>query len=180
MANNHAGDAGRAGLIDGLAACERAGIGVCGAGRNEAAACQPWRTERDGVRIAVFGVCLTDGLTAGMDQAGVAKLPDHAAMVEMEIRKARAAGEVVMVMVHGGDEYRTKVNDDQRVWAWWLVNRGAKLIAGAHPHVVQRTERHGGAVIVHSLGNAVYPVALKGADSGGILTFRFAADGSVR
>lgn len=180
MANNHAGDAGRAGLIEGLAACERAGIGVCGAGRNAAAASQPWRTVRDGVRIAVFGVCLTDGLTAKRDQAGVAKLPDHAAMVEMEIRKARAAGEVVMVMVHGGDEYRTKVNDDQRVWARWLVSRGANLIAGAHPHVIQRTERHGGAVIAHSLGNAVYPVALTGADSGGILTFRFAADGSVR
>jgi hypothetical protein len=32
--------------------------------------------------------------------------------------------------------------------------------------VVQREETHGGALILHSLGNAVYPRGLKGADSG--------------
>ena len=48
----------------------------------------------------------------------------------------------------------------------WLVARGASVVAGAHPHVVQRSEFHGGARILHSLGNAVYPKALKGADSG--------------
>jgi hypothetical protein len=32
--------------------------------------------------------------------------------------------------------------------------------------VTQREERHGGAVLLHSLGNAVYPQELRGADSG--------------
>ncbi len=54
--------------------------------------------------------------------------------------------------------------------------RGSKLIVGAHPHVVQREERHGGAVIVHSLGNAVCPMALKGAASGAVRSFRLAAE----
>ena len=87
-------------------------------------------------------------------------------ILEQEFQKARAAGERVIVMVHGGDEYEHRVNDEQRRWARWLVARGASLIVGAHPHVIQREEIHGGAVILHSLGNAVYPKDLKGADSG--------------
>jgi poly-gamma-glutamate synthesis protein (capsule biosynthesis protein) len=47
-----------------------------------------------------------------------------------------------------------------------LAARGAHFVVGAHPHVIQREEIHGGTVILHSLGNAVYPKNLKGADSG--------------
>jgi hypothetical protein len=180
LANNHAGDAGREGLLEGLSALREAGIGVLGAGRNAAEACLPWRSEHDGVRIAVFGICLTDALVATHEQAGVASLPDHSELLDQEIRKASAAGETVVVMMHGGDEYRQEVNDEQRQWTRWLVARGAKLIVGAHPHAVQREERHGGAIIVHSLGNAVYPMALKGVDSGAVRSFRLAADGSLR
>jgi hypothetical protein len=172
LANNHAGDAGRAGLIDGMSALRQAGIAVCGAGANAAEACRPWRTERNGVRIAVFGVCLIDSMAATDKLPGVARLPEHEALLDHEIRKARSAGETIIVMVHGGDEYRHGVNDEQRHWARWLVNRGANLIVGAHPHLVQRSEPYGGALIVHSLGNAVYPKSLKGADSGEIRTFR--------
>ncbi len=180
LANNHAGDAGQAGLMEGLLALRQAGIGVFGAGRNATEACRPWRTECDGVRIAVFGVCLIDALTANDKQPGVACLPDHASLMETEIRNAKSTGEIVIVLVHGGDEHHPAVNAGQRSWARWLVKRGANVIAGAHPHVVQRGEWHGGAAVVHSLGNAVYPKALKGADSGGIRTFRLAADGGVR
>ena len=80
LANNHAGDAGRAGLIDGMSALRQAGIAVCGAGANAAEACRPWRTERSGVRIAVFGVCLIDSMTATDELPGVAKLPEHEAI----------------------------------------------------------------------------------------------------
>ncbi len=51
------------------------------------------------------------------------------------------------------------------------MRRGARVVTGAHPHVVQRHEVHGGAEVAYSLGNAVYPAALKGADSGEVRTF---------
>jgi poly-gamma-glutamate synthesis protein (capsule biosynthesis protein) len=168
LANNHAGDAGRAGLTEALKALEGAGIAVVGAGRNDAEACRPWRK---GTAFAVFGVCLVESLTATVDQAGVAKLPEHALMLEAELLKARAAGETIIVMVHGGDEYQRAVNEEQRTWARWLARRGADLIVGSHPHVIQRTERHAGAVIAHSLGNAVYPKSLGNAHSGEVMIF---------
>ena len=70
------------------------------------------------------------------------------------------------MLVHGGDEYDTRVNDEQRGWGRWLVAHSASFIVGSHPHVVQREEILGGTRILHSLGNAVYPQRLKGADSG--------------
>jgi poly-gamma-glutamate capsule biosynthesis protein CapA/YwtB (metallophosphatase superfamily) len=71
-------------------------------------------------------------------------------------------------MMHWGYEYQERVNDEQRRWTRWLVARGAGTIVGSHPHVIQREEIHGGAGILHSLGNAVYPRRLKGADSGAV------------
>lgn len=166
LANNHAGDAGKAGLMDGIAALEAAGIHSFGAGRNEADACEPWRAERNGVKFAVFGISYLEAGDAGPETAGVAGLPRHREILESKLGLARARGERVIVLVHGGDEYSENVNETQRRFVRWLAARGAVIVAGAHPHVIQREEKYGGAVILHSLGNAVYPEKLKGADSG--------------
>jgi hypothetical protein len=168
LANNHAADAGQAGLLEGMAALEKAGISSFGAGRDVDAACRPWRVERKGVKLAVFGVYCSSRIRVGQEGGPgvVARLPDHAATLEREMATARAKGERILVMIHGGNEYDSRVSPGQRHWARWLVARGASVVAGAHPHVVQRSEFHGGARILHSLGNAVYPKALKGADSG--------------
>lgn len=165
LANNHAGDAGPAGIIDAIARLERVGIGVFGAGRDVGEACRPWVVERHGRRVACFGISLVPGPEAGAGP-GIAMLPAHARRLEAELAAARSRGESIVVLVHGGDEYRHEVNDAQRRWARWLVARGASVIAGSGPHVVQRRECHGGAVILHSLGNAVFPGALQGADEG--------------
>lgn len=166
LANNHALDAGPKGLIEGLENLRSAGIPAFGAGSDEVGACQPWRIERGGRKVAVFGVSLLPGCEAGPGRPGVAALPAHADLLASEMGSARERGESVIVFVHGGEEYRSEVSEEQRRWARWLIARGASVIAGAHPHVLQKTERHAGAVCLHSLGNAVYPSELKGADSG--------------
>ena len=167
LANNHVWDAGEKGLLDGLDALRKAGIPVAGAGRTKEEACRPWRVEKGGVKLAVFGLYLDSSYRSG-EPAFLARLYDDSALVENEMSQARARGERIVVLVHGGDEYQDLVNDNQRRWARWLVARGAEVIVGSGPHVIQREESHGGARIFHSLGNAVYPKALKGADSGRI------------
>lgn len=174
LANNHAGDAGEEGLLESLAAIRQSGIAAFGAGKNSDEACQPWRTEVNGVKFAVFGVSLVDTMTAGDNQPGVARLPEHASIFEKHLLAAKNKGERVIVMVHGGDEYNKAVNDTQRELALWLISRGTDIIAGSHPHVIQRSEVHAGARIFYSLGNAVYPKALSDADSGKIETIQFA------
>lgn len=166
LANNHAGDAGRDGLLDGMTEIRSAGIGSFGAGNNETEACLPWISQIDGKPVAVFGVCIVDGMIAGPDAPGIAHLPTHQRHLEASMHQARASGATVVVLMHGGDEYRAEVNDSQRRWARWLVRRGARVVAGAHPHVLQKRETHGGAEILYSLGNAVYPAELGRRGSG--------------
>lgn len=185
LANNHAADAGPEGIVEGIKALRKAGIPCFGAGANETEACRPWRMERKGVKMVFFGISYFEKGAAGPERAGVAALPLHREIIEQEIQQARTAGEQVLVIVHGGNEYDPRVSDDQRHWLRWLVARGASVIAGAHPHVIQREEIHGGALILHSLGNAVYPRSLIGADSGSVRILEVArvsrgsADGSI-
>ena len=166
LANNHAGDAGPAGLLDGMRHLKEAGIGVFGAGSSAAEACRPWVSKG----VACFGVSIVPAMVAG-EGPGVACLPEHREPLSREMAAARRRGESIVVLVHGGDEYRAEVNEVQRHWARWLVARGARLVAGSGPHVVQREERHGGAVVAHSLGNAVFPRKLKGRDSGRVASW---------
>ncbi len=166
LANNHAMDAGTRGLLDGLKNLGRSEIPAIGAGENEISACQPWRSSG----IAFFGISIVGEGVAGPDSPGIAMLPNHAAILEAQFHKARIAGETIVVLLHGGDEYQVLVNDDQRHWARWLSARGVSVIAGAHPHVIQRTEIHAGTTILHSLGNSVYPTGLSRMASGEIRT----------
>ena len=166
LANNHAMDAGSEGLAEGLDALKAAGIAVVGAGRSAEEACSPWRGEFRGVKLAVFGISLLYDRTARPGEPVVANARQHRKLLEEEFRKARARGERIIAIVHGGEEYQSRVTGDQRRWARWLAAHGAVVVAGAHPHVVQGEESHAGARIFHSLGNAVYPRELKGADSG--------------
>ena len=59
LANNHMMDYGADALIDTLAACDRAGIARCGAGRNLTDAMQPAWLEAGGRRIALLSVAST-------------------------------------------------------------------------------------------------------------------------
>lgn len=172
LANNHAGDAGPDGLLDGIEALQSAGIRSTGAGRNAQEACRPILLEKHGVTLAVFGICGVEAMAAGPDTPGVACLPQHAALLERELLKAAADGATPVVLLHHGNEYTARVSDAQRDLIRWLARRGARWIFGSHPHVVQRTEHSCGAMIHHSLGNAVYPKALKGADSGVVVERR--------
>lgn len=172
LANNHAGDAGQEGLLEGMAALDRAGIRFTGAGRDEEDACRPVLLEKGGVALAVFGICGVEAMAAGPDSPGVACLPDHAGILERQLIQATARGDIPVILLHHGNEYDARVSDGQRDQVRWLVRRGARWIFGSHPHVVQRTEGFGGAVIHHSLGNAVYPEELKGADSGVVVERR--------
>jgi poly-gamma-glutamate capsule biosynthesis protein CapA/YwtB (metallophosphatase superfamily) len=172
LANNHAADAGAAGIVDGMAALEKAGIAYFGAGKNEVDACRPLRIERKGVRMAIFGISCFEMGTAATNHSGVAVLPQHRGILAQEFQEARDRGESIVVMMHWGNEYDVNVDDEQRRWTRWLVSRGATTIVGSHPHVIQRDEMQGGAEICYSLGNAVYPRSLKGADSGAVCELR--------
>jgi poly-gamma-glutamate synthesis protein (capsule biosynthesis protein) len=48
------------------------------------------------------------------------------------------------------------VTDEQREFARWLIDHGADLVVGSHPHCVQPLDFYHGCPIAYSLGNLVF------------------------
>lgn len=61
-----------------------------------------------------------------------------------------------VVFMHWGDEYQLRSNLKQQEFARELIDAGADLIIGAHPHVVQEVEEYQGKAIFYSLGNFIF------------------------
>lgn len=61
-----------------------------------------------------------------------------------------------VVSVHWGEEYKTESSWAQKQLAHEVVDAGADLIIGHHPHVVQEYEKYKDKMIFYSLGNFIF------------------------
>ena len=73
-----------------------------------------------------------------------------------KLRTARQRADLIVVSIHWGVEYQRLADTTQRAQARWLVQHGADLIVGHHPHVVQPPECVEGHPVFFSLGNHVF------------------------
>jgi capsule synthesis protein PGA_cap len=80
-----------------------------------------------------------------------------------EIREARKHADVVVVSVHWGKEYVSTpqiapgiADDNPRQIAHWIIDSGADLVIGNHPHHVQSVELYHGHLITYAHGNFVF------------------------
>ncbi len=72
------------------------------------------------------------------------------------IKEASSKVDVLMVAPHWGIEYKDKANAVQKDYAKKIVENGADLIVGSHPHWVQDSEYISGKPVYYSLGNFVF------------------------
>jgi poly-gamma-glutamate synthesis protein (capsule biosynthesis protein) len=167
LANNHALDAGPAGVAATRAALAQAGVLPVGAGAGPQAARAPQIRTIHGLRVAILARSAiptnqhADALGAPateqpalLDPTRPADLADLAA----DLAAARAGADVVILIMHWGVEYTTQVRDSQQRIAAVAVDAGVDLVIGAHPHVAQPVELRGSrpTLIAWSLGNAVF------------------------
>ncbi|MFA5715115.1 MAG: CapA family protein [Candidatus Paceibacterota bacterium] len=62
----------------------------------------------------------------------------------------------LVVLVHWGMEYKTESSKEQEDLAHDMIDAGADLIIGSHPHVVQNIEKYKNKLIFYSLGNFIF------------------------
>ena len=62
----------------------------------------------------------------------------------------------LIVIFHWGEEYQPKSSSFQQKLAHQVIEVGADLVIGSHPHVVQEIEEYQGKLIFYSLGNFVF------------------------
>ncbi len=157
LANNHSGDYGPVAFMETLDYLAAAGIAHFGGGRNLAEAHRPLWIEKKGLKIAVLGYneYKPRRFEAGPHTPGIAWSEDE--QVIADIRTARAAGaDHVIPFMHWGWEKSTQPDNRQRSLARRLIDEGASLVVGSHPHVTQGAEIYRGKPIVYSLGNFVF------------------------
>lgn len=131
LANNHTRDFGDTGYRDTLSALEAAGVAASG---NDIL----YIAEKQGYRIGFVGF----------------ERWHHSAADAVEgVKAARSQCDLLIASVHWGEEYDYTANSDQQKLGRALIDAGADLVLGTHPHVIQGVERYRDKYIVYSLGN---------------------------
>lgn len=157
VANNHSGDYGKAAFEETLQLLREQAIPSFGGGRNLAEAHKPLWIEQKGLKIALLGYneYKPRSFEAGATWSGIAWSEDS--QVVADIRAARAAGaDLVIPFMHWGWERELQPDARQRQLARTMIDAGADLVIGGHPHVTQGAEYYKGKLIVYSLGNFVF------------------------
>ena len=78
-----------------------------------------------------------------------------------------------------GAEYQKEANERQRDIGHFLVDAGASLILGSHPHIVQGVEIYKETPIVYSLGNFMFDQPFENTLKGQGIVFALSASGKV-
>ncbi|HSJ82209.1 MAG TPA: CapA family protein [Acidimicrobiia bacterium] len=159
LGNNHSGDFGKEALVDGRQNLISAGIGPVGAGRDVAEAGEPALFEVNGWTVAVIGfggVAPNESWYATADSPGM-RSGDHTASMVEAVAAADEVADLVVVTVHWGIELDTTPRQDDIERARAMIEAGADVIFGHHPHRMQPLEMVGDAAVFWSLGNFVWP-----------------------
>lgn len=156
LANNHTLDKGRKGLLNTMQFLKQEKIKYVGAGENYKDANSSTILNINGLKIAFLAYCLypLEGVIFKEDAPSVAFYDP--ARVKEAIESLKKDVDVIVVSLHWGTEYATTPSAEQTEIAHQIIDWGADLILGHHPHVVQKIEEYKGGVIVYSLGNFVF------------------------
>ena len=157
LANNHIWDWGRDALTDTREILESNGIKGIGAGKNEEKANEHHIFDLKGTKIAFLAYTnlYPRRLEARGENPGISTFETE--KVHNVIQRLKSEGiHLVIISFHWGNEYQNHSDGNQQKIARDLIDAGADLIVGHHPHVVQEIERYKSGVIIYSLGNFIF------------------------
>lgn len=180
LANNHAMDFLEEGMEDTINAFKRAGLDFVGAGMNTEEASRISYHVINGFTVATLG--FTDVYTrefpAGEKRPGVLTA-DPSTLLEM-IYEADQTADLVMVHIHWGLEYDSSIHARQKAFAQAMVEAGADVIIGHHPHVLLSVDIYENSVIFYSLGNFIFDQGWTRTRESAIAQIKWYGDGTAR
>lgn len=176
-ANNHSLDRGKKGIERTIDKISELGMNFTGTYKSQ--------QDRDSIRIfEINGIKLTIlAYTYGLNGNNIPKNEEFlvnvidTSLIKQDIRSARKKNvEVVLVYFHFGEEYQRKPSHFQKEIVKHVIDYGADLIIGSHPHVIQPLEfftsnknKIGEGIIAYSLGNFLSNQRWRHSDAGVIL-----------
>ena len=178
LANNHYYDQRTEGLEQSPVLLKELGIVPIGAARTEEPLFRIESTEMKGWKVAFVAVSTRRNAPK---REGVAELPflttrDMDDELSPLVKEAAAAHDLVVVMVHWGNEYADDPDYAQVKAAHALVDAGADLVIGHHPHVLQAIEAYEQGIVAYSLGNFLFENTTEIPRLTGVLRVRWTKD----
>ena len=158
LANNHIADYGPQGLADTISVLEAQGIAWMGAGWSPEEARRPLVLEREGVRIGILALAQPEISAATRLGWGAGVLEDEYALNCMASLSKKV--DIAVAYLHYGVEFSEYPTPHQLRLSRGLVEAGAKLVIGHHPHVPQGYEHYKDGFIAYSLGNFIFDMAV--------------------
>lgn len=164
LSNNHMLDYYEKGLFDTMELLDQKGISHVGGGKNIEEAREPVIIERNGLKVGFLAY--TDmaelifagepylSFAAGPEKSGV--VPRKYETIREDIQKVRDQVDLLAVSLHWGIEESFKIPPEQVEFAHSLIDDGADIILGHHPHQFQGIEMYKGKPIFYSLGNFLF------------------------
>ena len=153
-ANNHVFDYGMQGIEETIRNLDSAGVVYVGIGKDIRAARAPVILERKGRRFGFLGYFGGGDFAATASRAGFA--PRFERYILDDVKSLREKVDFVVVNFHWGTERAPEPERWQVRLAHRVIEAGADLIVGHHPHVLQGIETYQGKTIAYSLGNFVF------------------------
>jgi len=159
LANNHIADYGSFAVNETIHLLQSNKIKYVGAGSSLSAAQKPLRVQFEGKVIAFLGFAENEFNLADEKNAGA--WPLDPVINISQIKKVRSDADIVIILVHGGNEYNPIPSPRMIKTYRAFVDAGASVVIGTHPHVPHGYEIYNDAPIFYSLGNFVLNVGQK-------------------
>lgn len=150
LANNHLMDYGSAGLATTTAYLDAREIRYCGAGASRQSAEAPTVIDFGPAAVGFVACCESQFGMAGESSAGCA--PFGPWLLDA-VSGLRRRCDHVVVSFHAGLEISPWPSPQLRAVYRQLIEAGAAIVHGHHPHSPQGVERHGRGLILYGLGN---------------------------
>ncbi len=153
VANNHSMQHGIGPFSETVSSLRRLGLGVVGVASDDHRSCVPQVVSVNGLSATLLGYAFEpDAYATG--PVGYAFAPD--CDILGQVAAARSHTDLVICSLHWGVEFVAHPSATEEDFARQLVDAGADLVIGHHPHVIRRVERYGRGLIAYSLGNFVF------------------------
>lgn len=155
FANNHVGDWSMDAFVESLQHLRENNILYAGAGESYAQVTTPTVIDVRGTKVGFLAA--TDvgpnWLAATDTKPGILLASDpHLTDI---VARAKSQVDVLVVAFHWGSEY-SPANAHQEVLAHAVIDAGADIVYGAHPHVMEKFEIYNNKLIFYSLGNYIF------------------------
>lgn len=151
VANNHSQQHGPAPFTDTVEMLDRAGIGVCGLKGPDGASRLVLRPA-GGLTVGFIGYSLRPRQYFTEEPLYA---EGHHDAILADVARTVGDCDVLVVSLHWGDEFIQRPSPAEVRLARAVIDAGARLVIGHHPHVLRGVEQHGAGWIVYSLGNFV-------------------------